>query len=361
MIQSAVKMRAKRTCVTLLYTCVALYSVQGAEKCDKRSPAVWYKQKDVHVGIGLSDSELRTIAQNNDNGHLQSVLDPILVTRIPGTEGHTGVRKHIVSSMKSLGWTVEEDSFQDSTPHGQKPFTNIIATLDPNAPRRIVLACHYDSKFWNKKNEIFIGATDSAVPCAMMINIAKTLHGSLKKHKLQQNDVTLQLLFLDGEEAFVQWSSTDSTYGARNLASKLHNTPYPQANQEKTNELHRMDMFVLLDLIGTEDCQFYSLFKSTDKWYKRLVSFETRLNSLGVLNRLSRPLFKNSQLFNSGIEDDHIPFMNKGVDILHLISVPFPSVWHKISDNGDALHYPTIQNINIIMRAFVADYLHLAV
>jgi len=30
--------------------------------------------------------------------------------------------------------------------------------------------------------------------------------------------VTLQLLFFDGEEAFVQWTSTDSTYGARNLA-----------------------------------------------------------------------------------------------------------------------------------------------
>jgi glutaminyl-peptide cyclotransferase len=32
--------------------------------------------------------------------------------------------------------------------------------------------------------------------------------------------VSLQFIFFDGEEAFVQWSSTDSIYGARSLAAK---------------------------------------------------------------------------------------------------------------------------------------------
>jgi hypothetical protein len=37
---------------------------------------------------------------------------------------------------------------------------------------------------------------------------------------LQTSDVSLQFIFFDGEEAFVQWSSTDSIYGARGLAAK---------------------------------------------------------------------------------------------------------------------------------------------
>lgn len=35
--------------------------------------------------------------------------------------------------------------------------------------------------------------------------------------------------------------------------------------------------------------------------------------------------------FGGGIEDDHIPFLRLGVDILHIIANPFPSVWHKLS------------------------------
>ena len=48
-----------------------------------------------------------------------------------------------------------------------------------------------------------------------------------------------------------------------------------------------------------------------------------------------------------------------GVPILHLICAPFPSVWHKESDNESALHYPTINNLNKILRIFVSEYLHL--
>lgn len=30
------------------------------------------------------------------------------------------------------------------------------------------------------------------------------------------------------------------------------------------------------------------------------------------------------------IEDDHVPFMKKGVSILHIIAYPFPRVWHTL-------------------------------
>lgn len=48
-----------------------------------------------------------------------------------------------------------------------------------------------------------------------------------------------------------------------------------------------------------------------------------------------------------------------GVPILHLISAPFPSVWHTAGDDESALHYPTIDSLNKIMRVFVSEYLHL--
>ena len=42
----------------------------------------------------------------------------------------------------------------------------------------------------------------------------------------QRNEVTLQLIFFDGEEAFVRWSRTDSTYGSRNLAKVWEQSPF---------------------------------------------------------------------------------------------------------------------------------------
>jgi hypothetical protein len=46
-----------------------------------------------------------------------------------------------------IGWTIELDKFTDKkTVLGPKTFTNLIATLDPNAEAKLVLACHIDSK-----------------------------------------------------------------------------------------------------------------------------------------------------------------------------------------------------------------------
>lgn len=52
-----------------------------------------------------------------------------------------------------------------------------VATHDPTARRFLVLACHFDSKFFAQFE--FIGATDSAVPCAMMMDLARTLNTKL--------------------------------------------------------------------------------------------------------------------------------------------------------------------------------------
>lgn len=132
--------------------------------------------------------------------------------------------------MKKIGFNLEIDEFVDSTPMGNKTFRNIIGTYNLKAEKRIILACHYDSKilkelvfkltFFPNYNfsEVFVGATDSALPCALILDIAKKLSPLLKK---QENPpVTLQLVFFDGEESFENWTNTDSIYGSRHLAKK---------------------------------------------------------------------------------------------------------------------------------------------
>lgn len=50
------------------------------------------------------------------------------------------------------------------------------------------------------------------------------------------SDLTLQLIFFDGEEALYQWTSSDSLYGSRHLATKMENTAHPLGATD-TNQL----------------------------------------------------------------------------------------------------------------------------
>lgn len=149
--------------------------------------------------------------------YVRDSLRTILIPRVPGTEGHETVKRFIIDRMTSLGWHVDTDKFTNATPiFGNLEFENIIATMNPNAERYLTLACHYDSKYMTKFQ--FFGATDSAVPCAIMMNLAATM----QKHcnSLTDADLSLQFIFFDGEEAFQEWTSTDSLYGSRHLAAK---------------------------------------------------------------------------------------------------------------------------------------------
>lgn len=86
-----------------------------------------------------------------------------------------------------------EHSFEDSTPYGTKPFSNIIATLDRDVDRRLVLAAHYDSKYM--KNKVFLGATDSAIPVALLLDLALTLDEKLKDRKVRPKDICTIVVF----------------------------------------------------------------------------------------------------------------------------------------------------------------------
>jgi len=332
----------------------------GPGDCQDRSRSTWKNRKLTHLETTRNsnlfintNSDRRYYAEGlRSDRNFVKHLDNILIPRTVGSEGHAKVRQYIVKSLRRLGWNVEEHAFNDNTPHGNKRFTNIIATLNPDAPRRMVIACHYDSKI----DPPGLYATDSAVPCSQMLNIADTMKEDFKLQKVENSDLTLQFIFFDGEEAFVRWTSTDSIYGSRALAKKWEKESYTKDN-ESGNTNDRIDIFVLLDLIGTDETSFMKLETSTGDWYDRLVSIEKSLRNQNYVS--GRTIF-NNRAINGGIEDDHIPFKRRGVPILHLIVAPFPKVWHKTSDNRENLDFQKISHLNKILRVFVAEYLHVS-
>jgi glutaminyl-peptide cyclotransferase len=59
------------------------------------------------------------------------------------------------------------------------------------------------------------------------------------------------------------------------------------------------------------------------------------------------------------VQDDHIPFMARGVEVLHLIPSPFPDVWHTAQDDGAHLDIPTCEDWATLVTAFTAEWMDL--
>lgn len=178
-------------------------------------------------------------------------------------------------------------------------------------------------------------------------------------------ETTLQLIFFDGEEAFISWTATDSIYGAksvpflssspssahrclsqivlyRHLAESWASTylpPHPKRRlisaSTPTTPLSTIDHLVLLDLLGAPHPQVRSYFPDTAWLFDVLVSAEARLRDTRILDAaaLGRSFFHTragGDISLAYMGDDHLPFLHRGVSVLHVIAEPFPRVWHTL-------------------------------
>jgi glutaminyl-peptide cyclotransferase len=298
-----------------------------------------------------------------------SILESIAIPRVSGSSGNAKVREFIKSQFSSNLWEIEEDLHVIPSPHGKSTkFVNLIITRKTkNAldPRRLILAAHYDSKlleaegnesFDTLRESEFIGASDSAFSCALIIAIARAIQGH---RNLKQN---FQLIFFDGEEAVHNWTPTDSLYGSRALANKWSKLP-----KDSFDSLDKINLMVLLDLIGTEDGNnFYSFYPEdtvVDGEFKELIRLENEdLNTDKTKNIIkSHKYFQESNEFKSyngqAIEDDHTPFLPFNVPVLHLIPMPFPSVWHTPGDTIEALDRKACEKLSKIIYKFIRNKL----
>jgi glutaminyl-peptide cyclotransferase len=227
--------------------------------------------------------------------------------RPPATDAIHRTQDYIRAQLKSFGCAVDEDDFHSQTPIGQVEMRNIIAKIPGDGPGIILLLTHYDTA----RIENFLGADDGGSSTGLMIEMARLLCGG----KPQPNAVWIA--FLDGEEAQVSWSDTDSVYGSRELAARL----------AVSGELKRVRAAILADMIGQANLRIPRESAST-KWLTDLV-WDTAAR-LGY-----QDVFVSAQ---SNIDDDHIPFLHRGVsavDIIEYEGYVNLGYWHTPEDTLD--------------------------
>jgi Zn-dependent M28 family amino/carboxypeptidase len=248
-----------------------------------------------------------------------------------GSPAHLKTERAIIDKLQSAGVAVDEDRFTAQTPDGTAAMNNIIGRIPgrggPQA-RTIVLATHYDTKIENKFP--FVGANDGGSGTGLLLALAPLL----AKRGFNHN---VWLVFLDGEEAFHEWTAADSLYGSRHLAA-----------QWKTGgQASQIGALILLDMIGDRDLGILQDSNSTP-WLRDLVW------------KTAARLGYSKYFLSTGtaMEDDHVPILAAGIPSLDLIDFDYgPSMayWHTAQDTLDKLSAQSLAIVGEVTLESIAE------
>jgi glutaminyl-peptide cyclotransferase len=251
--------------------------------------------------------------------HLRQLVS--IGPRPAGSPAIEEARKYIKSELAKSGLTATEQAWTDETPIGKVRMVNLIATIPGARKDRLVIAGHYDTKLFRQFR--FVGANDGGSSAAFLLEFARAL-------KARTNALTVELLFLDGEEAFnPQWAGTDNTYGSRH---------YVDASR-RDGSLTRIKALVLVDMIGDRDLRILRDGNSTP-WLTEVIWEAARARNLD--DHFSRD--------QTVIEDDHVPFVRAGVPSVDIIDLDYPA-WHTSADTLDAVSARSLQVIGDVLMA----------
>ena len=260
----------------------------------------------------------RGFDSNNAWEHLRQLV--ALGPRPAGSPAIDQSRKYIKDQLAAAGVAVTEQAWDDQTPTGPVHMVNLIATIPGTSRNRLVIGGHYDTKLFREFR--FVGANDGGSSAAFLIEIARVL-------KARRNPLTIELLFLDGEEAVVEWAGNDHTYGSRHYVSEA----------KRTGTLASLKAFILVDMIGDRDLQIKRDLNSTP-WLTDIVWAAAAKQQLTTYFRPER----------TQIEDDHLPFVEAGVPSVDIIDLDYPP-WHTAADTLDAVGARSLQVVGDVLLA----------
>lgn len=239
-----------------------------------------------------------------------------------GSVNHKKVEDYILSHLK--GVDVEQDAFTVDTTEGKFPVRNIIAKFPGTREGIVLIASHYDTN-WPLKNVAYVGANDGAASSGLLLELANQLHGK------KLNGYSVWLLWDDAEESLrLPWYDPEALYGVRHLADKW----------QQNGTLKNIKAFLLEDMIGDTDLNIERDQNSTP-WLEDVVyQAATRL---GVQSHF----FERTSM----IDDDHIPFVQRGVPSADLIdfSYGYNNVfWHTTQDTVDKLSTKSLEIVGTV-------------
>lgn len=275
-----------------------------------------------------------------------------------GSRQQKKVQKELLQTLRQLGLKTQTQRFFAQTPNIEAkkwggledgvPLTqkregvNILGTRASSGNCALILAGHYDTKYFREFE--FMGANDGGSSTALLLELARVIgQKKFPRHSLGNCHVTFA--FFDGEESFLpEWSMgesflqmRDNTYGSRAFAQDLMR----KKGDAFLFQGRPLQLVMVFDMVGHKNQKLF-LTDGSDPLFRK--SFLASLVS-GVEASAS-PVF---------IDDDHVPFLKRGVPVVHMIDWNNLQEWHTNKDTKEIISSEKIKKLGESILNFMAQ------
>ena len=239
--------------------------------------------------------------------------------RPSGSPAIEQTRKYIKDQLAAEGLTPVEQAWDERTPVDRVHMVNLAVTIPGLHKDRIVIAGHYDTKL--SREFRFVGASDGGSSAAFLIELARVL-------KARHNAMTIEIVFLDGEEARLwDWQGSDNTYGSRHYVEVA----------KHDGSLPSLKAMLLVDMIGDRDLTIRRDTNSTP-WLTDIIWAAAKHRELDAYFMAE----------TTRVEDDHLPFLSAGVPSVDIIDLDYEP-WHTAKDTLDAVSARSLQIVGDVL------------
>ncbi|MGZ5019825.1 MAG: M28 family metallopeptidase, partial [Chthoniobacterales bacterium] len=224
---------------------------------------------------------------------------------------------------------VTKQEFTDETPRGPMRFINLIATFpgkgDSKAAPSFLRCSHYDTKFFETAR--FVGANDGGSSNGLLLEMARVLA------QAPRMAAQVELVFFDGEEAYVNFTGSDGLYGSRYFARRL-------GFEDKAKQFRGG---ILFDMIGDKSLGITLSTDSPPGLTSDIFTAAEKLNA--------RKYFTYAA---GSILDDHAPLNQVGIPTIDLIDFDYPP-WHTPDDTMDKISAESLRIIGSVAARYLAE------
>lgn len=268
---------------------------------------------------------------NADSAYNQVKKQVEFGPRVPSTKAHKLCADYLITTFKRYGVTVQEQPFVAKTFDGKShQCRNIIASVNPEATKRILLAAHWDTRPFadqdvKDQDKPIDGANDGGSGVAVLLELARVLQKTDKKLA-----IGVDFILFDAED-YGETDDYEPKAGEEPAQWWCLGSKYWSANKHQAN--YSAYFGILLDMVGNRNAIFG----------KEGASMEFAPSVVTQVWETGRQLGYSSLFSNTiteAITDDHIAVNRTAkinmIDIIEYDKTDgayFSNTWHTHNDN----------------------------
>ena len=172
-----------------------------------------------------------------------------------------------------------------------------------------------------------MGANDGGSSNGVLLELARVLaaHPALAAQ--------MQLVFFDGEEAFLEFTATDGLYGSRYFAKQL----------QESGRAKQFRGGILFDMVGDKNL---TITLPPDSPAELTLAIFKSAEALKVRQHFTYA--------SGGILDDHTPLNAIGIPVIDLIDFDYPP-WHTAEDTMDKISAESLGIVGSVAAHYLSS------